>query len=238
MSAPESTPRYALYYAPPADSPLGVFGARWLGRDAETGTDLGAPDTLPDQLRERWRAWTESPRFYGFHGTLKPPFALAEGKDEAGLCAAAEAFAASRSVFEIPGLKPRAIGKFLALVPTAPCPPLEALAAATVEALDPFRAQAPPEELKKRRRAGLSDRQEALLRRWGYPYVMEEFRFHMTLTGALDSAEHDFAMSVLEPLAAGLEAMPVPVTELVLFHQPDRTTPFRVKRRFTLRGGG
>jgi hypothetical protein len=30
-------------------------------------------------------------------------------------------------------------------------------------------------------------RQRNYLDRWGYPYVMEEFRFHMTLTGRLDS---------------------------------------------------
>ena len=40
-------------------------------------------------------------------------------------------------------------------------------------------------------KSGLTDRQEALLTQWGYPYVMEEFRFHITLTGALDPAHLD-----------------------------------------------
>ena len=48
---------------------------------------------------------------------------------------------------------------------------------------------AAPEELKKRRGAGLSSRQELMLTTWGYPYVMEEFRFHLTLTGRLSDRD-------------------------------------------------
>jgi len=232
------TARYALYYAPPADNALGLFGSRWLGRDAEAGTDLGPPDTLPGQLQERWRAWTESPRFYGFHGTLKPPFALADGRSETELMAAVEDFAADNSAFEVPALRLQAIGPFLALTPSAPSSALDDFAAATVRDLDPFRAPPSDAEVAKRRAKRLSPRQEEMLVRWGYPYVMAEFRFHLTLTGALDSVEHAFAVSVLKPQLTGIVDRPVTVADLCVFHQPDRDTPFTIRRRVSLRAAG
>src|SRR5262249_2220033 len=39
----------------------------------------------------------------------------------------------------------------------------------------------------RRNPARLTPRQRDYLERWGYPYVMEEFRFHMTLTGRLEA---------------------------------------------------
>ena len=59
------------------------------------------------------------------------------------------------------------------------------MAGACVRDLDEFRAPAGEAELARRRKAGLSARQEALLTQWGYPYVFEEFRFHLTLSGRL-----------------------------------------------------
>jgi hypothetical protein len=92
----------------------------------------------------------------------------------------------ARAPVTIPSLEVRRLGGFIAVVPTEPSAALADLAAATVAALDPFRAPPSEAELARRRKARLSDRQEALLMKWGYPYVMEEFRFHLTLTGRLD----------------------------------------------------
>ena len=66
--------RYAIYYLPPAGA-LADFGARWLGWDVRRGAAAVQLD-LPG-LRDA----TEAPRKYGFHGTLKPPFRLAEGQE-------------------------------------------------------------------------------------------------------------------------------------------------------------
>src|SRR5262249_48288739 len=155
----------------------------------------------PEELAEL----TAEPRRYGFHGTLKPPFALAAGATEAALLDAAGKFALSQSAFNLPGLHLVSISGFLALVPTERSEALHALADTTVQHFDVLRAPASPEELARRRRARLSPRQEALLERWGYPYVMEEFRFHLTLTRRLSAEER----ARIEP---PLLALTAPVT--------------------------
>ncbi|PKP65441.1 MAG: phosphonate metabolism protein, partial [Alphaproteobacteria bacterium HGW-Alphaproteobacteria-8] len=68
--------RFALYYAPPP-GPLADFAADWLGWDATAGREMPHPIVpgLPGPVEELTRA----PRKYGLHGTLKPPFRLAQG---------------------------------------------------------------------------------------------------------------------------------------------------------------
>jgi putative phosphonate metabolism protein len=229
--------RYAVYYAPPEDSPLAAFGSGWLGREAATGELCPQPDVAGFTATEH-AAITEFPRHYVFHGTLKPPFALADDTTADALLAAVEAFAADRAAFAVPVLQLAAIGRFVALVPGAPSPDLRQLAADAVRDLDRFRAPPSEAELARRRKAGLTPRQELLLQQWGYPYVMEEFRFHLTLTGPLDAATRDRAVAALDPLVAPLCRLPLPVDALAVFAQDDRAAPFREISRHALRGGG
>jgi hypothetical protein len=128
------------------------------------------------------------------------------------------------------------ISGFWALVLSENCPAMDRLAAACVEDLDHFRAPAPEAELVRRRLAGLSPRQEALLQRWGYPYVMEEFRFHLTLTARLHGEEGETVGSTLAALVAPLCREPLWIDALCLFHQESRDAPFRVVRRYPLTG--
>src|SRR5690606_25376449 len=122
-------------------------------------------------------------RHYGFHATLKAPFRLAPGVSPERLRAAVADFAARRPAFAVPAMKVSAIGGFLAVTLATPSPAMQALADAAVAELDAFRAPPTEAEIARRLQGGLTSQQEALLRRWGYPYVFEEFRFHMTLTG-------------------------------------------------------
>ena len=89
----------------------------------------------------------------------------------------------------LPGLVLTPLGRFLALTVPGDQSGLSRLAAACVRGVDAFRAPASDEELARRRMAGLSAEEDANLLRWGYPYVMERFRFHVTLTGRLSRAE-------------------------------------------------
>ncbi|MGE0714066.1 MAG: DUF1045 domain-containing protein [Alphaproteobacteria bacterium] len=235
MVAADMTVRYAIYWAPPPTSPLARFAAAWLGRDPEGGS----PDARPaiDGLTEsELSELTSEPARYGFHGTLKPPFRLADGRTKAELCAAVASFAAARAPFSAPPLALKAIGSFIALVPNAPSPDLDRLAADCVADLDGFRAPAGQEEIARRRRAKLTDRQDALLLRWGYPYVMEEFRFHLTLTGRLPPELRESVPAALTPLVAPFTDAPLRVEDLTLFVQPDADAPFVVARRFPLLG--
>ena len=194
--------RFAIYYTPPRGA-LADFGAWWLGWDVRTGgeVDRQAGDRpVPEGLD----AVTETPRKYGFHGTLKPPFRLAEGTDPDGLAAAVADLAARTARAEADGLRLQRIGSFLALVPDGPEGEIARVAAACVTELDRFRAPAGGAELTRRRAAGLSPRQEEMLQAWGYPYVLEEFHFHLTLTGRLKGAERthwqQVATTALPPL--------------------------------------
>lgn len=213
--------RYAIYFAPPAGGDLARFGDGWLERPVLSGFDDA-----------RLRALTEAPRHYGFHGTLKPPFRLADGCDAEELRRALAAFAARQAGFEIAALCLQEVGDFLALVPVGHTPAISVLAAACVSEFEAYRA--PPEagELARRQAAGLTARQMELLARWGYPYVLDEFRFHLTLTGPIsDAAERMRVRGALADATGPLLKRAVPVRELCLFQQPDRATPFRMTDR-------
>jgi putative phosphonate metabolism protein len=226
------TGRYAIYFAPLAGSDLARFGDRWLGRVAETGQPVPHP-VLDGLDTDRLRALTEAPRHYGFHGTLKPPFRLAEGCDVEDLRRAMAGFAECQTPVEIAALRLCHIGDFLALVPADPLLALSRLADACVTEFDAYRAPADAAELARRHAAGVTVRQAELLARWGYPYVLDEFRFHLTLTGPIaDSTERARIAALLSPLVAPVAAQPTPVRELCLFHQPERTAPFRLTNRF------
>ena len=171
---------------PPAPgSDLDRFGAQLLGYDAFSGQEQPFPDGIVTQSAPDWRDLSRDPRKYGFHATLKAPMTLASGTDEAGLVAACEAFADAPR--PIPVIKPvvDSISGFIALVPGEPSAELERLAAECVSEFDSFRAPLTPEDRARRNPAALTPRQCEHLDRWGYPYVMEDFRFHMTLTGRL-----------------------------------------------------
>jgi putative phosphonate metabolism protein len=224
--------RYAIYYAP-APGALSDFGARWLGWDIETGTERPHPEIpgLPRPVEEI----TRTPRKYGFHGTIKPPFHLAQGRTEDDLIAAAETACGAQPPVMLDGLHLTQLGRFLALVPIGDTDALSTLAAAVVRDLDPFRAPASEAELARRRARHLSDRQDALLTQWGYPYVMEEFRFHMTLTGPLPKAEATQVADCLGPEITPLLTGPITIDSLCLLGELENKR-LRIVRRLPLTG--
>ncbi|MDQ7251103.1 DUF1045 domain-containing protein [Dongia sedimenti] len=227
------TARFAIYFAPRRDTALARFGDAWLGRDVETGRALPQP-VLATLSADRMAELTEAPRHYGFHGTLKAPFQLADGNDTRRLHASLARFAARQAKFAVPELKLKTIGRFLALAPASPVPALNALAAACVETFDDFRAPPEPADLAKRAATGLTPRQAELLARWGYPYVLDEFRFHLTLTGDVtEPAARDALQAALAPLLEPVLAEPIAVDALCMFRQPDRAAPFRLIERFS-----
>ncbi len=226
--------RYAVYYTP-APGPLAHFGAAWLGWDVETGQAVVHPEVagLPLPVSEI----TATPRKYGFHATLKPPFRLAEGRREAELIEAFDILG-SRTLHPVTGLwlELTPLGRFLAL--TAHGDPgnidqLRRLAALTVETLDAYRAPASAAELDKRRAGCLNVRQDKMLLRWGYPYVMEEFRFHMTLTGKLPKAQLAQIKACLETALDGVVPDPFTLDSISLVGE-DTHGRFHLIHRHTL----
>lgn len=223
--------RYAIYFVPEPASDLYRFGTNWLGRDARGG-GLVAPVALDGVSAERIAAITAAPRRYGFHATLKPPFALAANRTIDDLEAALRAFARDCAAFEMPALRLDEIGGFLALVPSAPSLALTALAERAVRDFDGFRAPQPSAEQERRARAGLDARERELLEAWGYPYVLDRWRFHMTLTERLDTPERGHIRAVLEPHAAPVCRSPVRVDAVALFVEAAENEPLRNVSRF------
>ena len=222
--------RYAVYYTPPADDFLTRRAAAWLGRDAFTGERLVRPEP-PGLDGLDLDALTEDPRFYGFHATLKAPFELAPEAGEGTLLEFAEGFAARQAPFEA-AMVPANLGRFLALRLAAPSPQMQALHGACVRAFDPFRAPLAPADLARRRKAALTAEQDARLVAWGYPYVFEDFRFHMTLTNAI--ADQEPRERLLAALQAHFSDVSGPhrFGGAAVFRQDNRSEPFHVLARF------
>jgi putative phosphonate metabolism protein len=223
----EDIKRYAIYYAPRAGG-FADAAASWLGWDPVSGTEVAHPDLATDLP-----ALTAEPRKYGFHGTIKPPFRLAEGVDAAAVDAAVGALARELKPVQMPGLELVSLEGFLALVPKGEVLGLTDIAAQVVERLDPLRAPLTEAEIARRRPERLTPRQRELLDQFGYPYVMEEFRFHLTLSGRLT----DDQMTMLRPLALahfdGLKPEPFVLEDLCLFGE-DADGRFHILNRYPL----
>jgi putative phosphonate metabolism protein len=228
-----SYPRYAIYHVPAPGSDFDRFGTELLGYDATTGEDLAFPDAIL-QLAPDWRDLTHDPRKYGFHATLKAPHALALGKTEVELLAACEAFA--NTPRPIPVIKPvvGSISGFVAVVPAESSDELKRLAADCVREFDSFRAPLTSEERARRNPSMLTPRQREYLDRWGYPYVMQDFRFHMTLTGRLGAERRETVLAVLQRRFASLKITTLAIDGIALFRQDGADSRLRIVRYFVL----
>lgn len=221
-------PRYAIYFVPPADTALYRFGAGFLGYDCYTGERLRHPQDIALTASE-WEQLTHEPRKYGFHATLKAPFCLLPRFTEMDLAAELERFAAIPRT--LPAIEPaiRSLARFIAVVAAEPSMTLDRLAADGVMAFDRFRRPLTSHERELRLGAGLSERQIENLDRWGYPYVFEDFRFHLTLTGPLDADRRGSVLALLQARFNDINGgHSLPITQLALVRQDTRSTPFRV----------
>ncbi|WP_417249187.1 DUF1045 domain-containing protein [Celeribacter sp.] len=228
----EKFTRFAVYFAPP-EGALWEFTARWLGWDALAGVTCAHPliEGLPAPAEEI----TVTPRKYGFHGTIKPPFRLADGATREALEADLAALATQLSPVWCDGLALKRLGGFLALVPVGETSDLATLASEVVKSLDHHRAPPSEAELARRRGAGLSPAQEENLARWGYPYVMDEFKFHLTLTGNLAEEDARAVEAALRPHLAPLLPTPFIVPDLCLFGEAQDGR-FHLLHRYALSG--
>ncbi|BDG72750.1 DUF1045 domain-containing protein [Roseomonas fluvialis] len=222
--------RLALYWAPAEDDPLHAHGSAWLGRDAATGDALPQPVLEGIDLAQV----TSDPRGYGLHATLKPPFRLRHGY--AAARADVVALAARTAPFDLPPLAVHDLDGFLALRETAPCPALHAFADACVTALDDHRTPPDAAEVARRRPERMSPAQRAHLDRWGYPYVFEEWRFHVTLTRRLTTDEKAVLMPAVTAFLGDAPSRPRRVDAISLFVQPAPGAPFTIAERLPLRG--
>jgi hypothetical protein len=231
--------RFAIYIAPSPDTPLWRFGSQVLGHDAVTGADL--PGFAPRGFTVReWREVTARPLPYGFHGTLKAPFRLAEGRTPEELMMALRGLAARHACFDAGPLAISCLGGesagdegFVALTLETPSPALEALENMVVGEIDPFRAPLTPAEIASRQPDRLTPRQRENLHRWGYPFIGADYLFHMTLTGQTAQPER-IAAALADDYARQVGAASLRVDALALFAQPEPGGRFRIIERVPL----
>jgi hypothetical protein len=222
--------RVALYWAPRLDDALHGLGSAWLGRDAETGAALPQPALPGLDISEV----TADARGYGLHGTLKPPFRIATSWQ--AVRDAALDLAARTRPFALPPLRLAEHHGFLALLETGKSARLQEFCDACVSALDPHRAPPSAEEVARRRPERMTPRQRAHLGTWGYPYVFDEWWFHVTLSRRLTPEERDVVMPALAAHLGDAPALPRRVTELCLFTQAGPGAPFLIAERLPLLG--
>ncbi len=217
--------RYAIYFVPFTNTQLYILGCRWLGRNSLNGKILRQP-RVKGISPVRMKKLTADPRFYGFHGTLKPPFFLRRDQTEQRLMSELKQFCESQKPFQT-SLKIGEISGFFALIENNMSPETQTLAEQVVSHFDDFRASPTSEELKRRRKAQLNPAQETNLVRWGYPYVMDQFRFHMTLScKIIDPEEKVFIQKGLKTIFSSALDAPLIIDAVTLFSQDKITSPF------------
>lgn len=228
--------RFAVYYAPSYESVWWRAGSTWLARDAQSGAACVPPE--PPGLRRALIELTRAPRRYGWHGTLVAPFRLADGITPHDVLVATREWAATQRAFALP-VEAATLGDFVALRPADPHgeADIRALASSALQSLGALRAKPSAADLARRLAAALNARQRQLLIEWGYPYVFDEFRFHMTLSSSLDDAEERAALVAwwqVQTAALG----PLVIDHVALFVEPSPGEPFVVWRRVPFQGDG
>lgn len=218
--------RYAIYFAPADDSALGVFGASVLRRHAETAEAHINPQ-LPYGFdnTELWLACIKKPAHYGFHATLKAPFVLAEGQTVKTLLEDVADFCRKQVVLSLNGLEPRRTRRFDALAFEQQPAAVHHFANDCVERFEKYRAPLTDADLERRHRDNLTSEQLDYLNRYGYPYVFNQFNFHMTLSGTQPDDDNGWLQWLRTIYPLMVPAAPV-LDRLSVFHQPDRNTPF------------
>jgi 2'-5' RNA ligase len=229
-------PRYAIYFVPAAQSRLYRYGSSILGYDCYTGN---GPD-FPEASKNGGINWSElarEPRRYGFHATLKAPFHLLPSHDERQLVNALQNFA--RLGYAVHSFAPavRILGGFFAVVPSRAEPGLDALAASCTTIFDAYRAPITPRERARRIALKLNEEQIRNLDRWGYPYVLSEFKFHLTLTGKVPASRQEAIHAALQTEFQRMDVeSAIAVDRLALVKQEKPDAAFRVVSEAALDG--
>ena len=228
--------RFAVYYAPSRDSAWWLAGSEWLGGDVESGVSYTPPQ--PVALTRSVSELTKAPRRYGWHGTLVAPFRLADGVTPRGVLDDARRWAQQQKRFVLPA-EAATLGDFVALRPAEPIgeASMRELASSALRTLDGLRAKPSAADLARRLTTPLTDRQRDLLVEWGYPYVFDEFRFHMTLSSSLEAAHERAALVAWwhDRIAA---LGPLVVDSAALFVEPAPGEPFVLWQRLPFQTEG
>lgn len=221
--------RYAIFYTPPA-GPFADLMAAWLGWNSASGQTIAPPVVAGLDVAKL----TARPRKYGFHATMKAPFHLVRTATHQALIDALETFTHRHAPVKLGAIELNAVNGFLALRPLSEPTALRELAAEVVTKLDGFRAPLTPDDIARRRRSRLTARQDQQMLNWGYPFVFDDFQFHMTLTGQLRRNAEKTTLEQVHGLIAPALPSELQIDALTLMGQ-DATGMFHQICRMPLR---
>jgi hypothetical protein len=212
---------------PDQTAELSRLGARWLGYDIETGTTFTAP--IISGLSEGiWRELIAAPSRYGLHATLKAPFRLSVERTEAELVEAVRDFARQTNPVRLPVMSLTYYRGFFGLLPAIRNEQVSDLAWRVVRAFEPFRAALTPEEIAGRNPDALTERQRDNLERWGYPYVLDETEFHITLTSQVATDEAPAVEAILTGVFEPVLGRPLLVDRIALAVEREPGARFEI----------
>ncbi len=227
--------RYAIYFASRPDSADWQAGSRWLGRCAASATVLSQP-TVEGVTPEDFNRLTAAPRRYGWHATLKAPFALRYGTGFETLRQALKQLSGQLSAFQMPALCARKLDDFLALTPVTASSQIDRVARQCVTTLHAFAAPLSAEALARRRAGGLTPEEDALLVRWGYPFVLKRFQFHLSLTGSLKGVSPERIDAIQTAAVRTFQTIPpCQFDSIALFAEPRPGADFVLLEHFAFR---
>jgi hypothetical protein len=240
MQTPTHTPprayRYAVYFVPNVEQHWWTHASQWLGRCA-VSQQFNVQPLIAEVTPKRFAAFTEHPRRYGFHATMRAPFVLANEYRPSDLIRRVSALCQDMKPFVMPRLRVTLLEQFLALVPERDVPQVTQLEQRCVTQLNDLAEPLGAEELIRRRSAGLSAHEDALLLRWGYPYVLDRFRFHCSLTGSLAKASPEEVRALTQAAHQYFDPLPLCVFDsLAIFAEPTPGADFVLLEQCPLLG--
>ena len=220
--------RYAIYFAPPEESRLNRAAVSWLGRCAFSGNVIAGPASK--RLTAAEAAYhTAAARRYGFHATIVAPFTLSPDETEDSLIAALSNYAGQAQGLVIPRLVLKRLDGFFALMPYHQSSELTEFAGDIVGKFNAFGAPLSESEMQRRLASVKTASQRQNLVQWGYPYVFDDFRFHMTLTGRVpDNAAPSVEAAIIDHFGSLIGA-PLEIDALALFQEAEPGAPFVIR---------
>lgn len=219
-------PRHAIFFAPADDSPLGIYGATVLRRRATDPGEWTNPQ-IPVNFDNTavWRACVETPARYGFHATLQAPFELHPAYTYQTLLDELEVFCSQQQPLLLTELAPRRTRRFDALAFDTQPLEVKEFASTCVQRFNKYCAPLHPQDIVRRQKKALSPTQLSNLEQYGYPYIFDDFNFHMTLSGTMPDDDNGHLQWLRVLFDEMVTETPL-LDRLCVFYQADRNEAF------------
>lgn len=204
--------RFAVCYTPKPGGAFASFGRSWFGRANDevtletfcTSGLAGLKNVNPSPLPDRYN---------GLHAPFFSPLTLREDTSLSLVQERLMAFAAHRKQVDTGPLALTCVNGSLVLQPTKPRPELSWLA---LQCFNGFESFAENSGAREPDYGHLGRHQWLLLKSFGQPNVMSEYRFRIALTGPLEPNQLGLVLETVRPMIADLCATGLCIDSLTL----------------------